>query len=100
MGEKCDGFARRGQAKVNANIAPGCVRREANQIGNELVLRRAAGENLAKTVELPFVQERGQLVRELNLLLPSTRGQAARAPIMAAKSCLSPMHLELHFKQP
>jgi folate-binding protein YgfZ len=40
---------------LNANIALGYVRREANQIGNELTLRTAAGESLAKIVELPFV---------------------------------------------
>jgi folate-binding protein YgfZ len=38
-----------------ANIALGYVRREANQIGNELMLRTAAGESPAKIVELPFV---------------------------------------------
>jgi folate-binding protein YgfZ len=40
---------------LNANIALGYVRREANQIGNELTLRTAAGESPAKIVELPFV---------------------------------------------
>jgi hypothetical protein len=54
MGEKCDGFALRGQAKVNANIAPGQVRREANHNGNELMLRRAAGKSPVKTVEHPL----------------------------------------------
>ncbi len=39
---------------LNANIALGYVRREANQIGNELTLRTAAGESPAKIVELPF----------------------------------------------
>ena len=38
------------------NIALGYVRREANQIGTELVLRTAAGESSAKIVELPFVK--------------------------------------------
>ncbi|MDD5139419.1 MAG: aminomethyltransferase family protein [Verrucomicrobiales bacterium] len=33
---------------LNANIALGYLRREANQIGNELVLRTAAGESPAK----------------------------------------------------
>jgi folate-binding protein YgfZ len=37
------------------NIALGYVRREANQIGNELMLRTAAGESAVKIVELPFV---------------------------------------------
>ena len=41
---------------LNANIALGYVRREANQIGTELVLRTAIGENSAKIVELPFVK--------------------------------------------
>jgi folate-binding protein YgfZ len=40
---------------LNANIALGYVRHEANQIGNELTLRTAAGESPAKIVELPFV---------------------------------------------
>ncbi len=40
---------------LNANIALGYVRREANQIGNELTLRTAAGESPVKIVELPFV---------------------------------------------
>ena len=40
---------------LNANIALGYVRREANQIGNELTLRTAAGKSPAKIVELPFV---------------------------------------------
>jgi folate-binding protein YgfZ len=41
---------------LNANIALGYVRREANQIGNELTLRTAAAESPAKIVELPFVK--------------------------------------------
>lgn len=41
---------------LNANIALGYVRREANQMGIELVLRTADGENFAKIVELPFVK--------------------------------------------
>jgi folate-binding protein YgfZ len=41
---------------LNASIALGYVRREANQIGNELTLRTAAGECPAKIVELPFVK--------------------------------------------
>ena len=40
---------------LNAAVALGYVRREANQIGNELTLRTATGESLAKIVELPFV---------------------------------------------
>jgi folate-binding protein YgfZ len=39
---------------LGATIALGYVRREANQIGTELVLRTAAGEYPAKIVELPF----------------------------------------------
>jgi folate-binding protein YgfZ len=38
------------------NIALGYVRREANQIGNELTLRTEAGESPVKIVELPFVK--------------------------------------------
>jgi folate-binding protein YgfZ len=38
------------------NMALGYVRCEANQIGNELTLRTAAGESPAKIVELPFVK--------------------------------------------
>jgi len=38
------------------NIALGYVRREANQIGTELVLQTAGGESSAKIVELPFVK--------------------------------------------
>jgi folate-binding protein YgfZ len=41
---------------LNANIALGYVRREANQIGTELVLQTVAGESSAKIVELPFVK--------------------------------------------
>jgi len=40
---------------LNANIALGYIRREANQIGNELMLRTVAGESPAKIEELPFV---------------------------------------------
>ena len=40
---------------LNANIALGYVRREANQIGNELTLQ-GTGESPAKIVELPFVK--------------------------------------------
>jgi folate-binding protein YgfZ len=41
---------------LSANIALGYVRREVNQIGNELTLRTATGESPAKIVELPFVE--------------------------------------------
>jgi folate-binding protein YgfZ len=41
---------------LKVNIALGYVRREANQIGTELVLRTAVGESPAKIVELPFVK--------------------------------------------
>jgi folate-binding protein YgfZ len=40
--------------KLNANIALGYVRREVNQIGNELTLHTAAGESVVKIVALPF----------------------------------------------
>jgi folate-binding protein YgfZ len=39
---------------LKANIALGFVRREADHSGAELTLQRAAGESLAKIVELPF----------------------------------------------
>jgi len=41
---------------LNATIALGYVRREANQIGTELTLRTAAGDGAVKIVELPFVK--------------------------------------------
>jgi folate-binding protein YgfZ len=41
---------------LKANIALGYVRREANQMGTELMLRTADGESLAKIIELPFVK--------------------------------------------
>jgi len=41
---------------LNAVIVLGYVRREANQIGTELLLRTASGESPAKIVELPFVK--------------------------------------------
>jgi folate-binding protein YgfZ len=41
---------------LNANIALGYVRREANQLGNELTLRAVTGESPAKIVALPFVK--------------------------------------------
>jgi len=41
---------------LNAGVALGYVRREANQIGTELTLRTTVGESLAKIVELPFVK--------------------------------------------
>ena len=41
---------------LNANIALGYIRREANQTGNELTLRTAAGESPVKIVELPFMK--------------------------------------------
>lgn len=40
---------------LNANVALGYVRREANQPGNALALHSAAGESPAKIVALPFV---------------------------------------------
>jgi folate-binding protein YgfZ len=41
---------------LDAAIALGYVRREANQIGNELKLHTAAGESPATVVELPFLR--------------------------------------------
>ncbi|MDB6029222.1 MAG: Folate-binding protein YgfZ [Verrucomicrobiales bacterium] len=40
--------------KLKANIALGYVRREANKIGTELVLKTSEGNIPVKTVELPF----------------------------------------------
>jgi folate-binding protein YgfZ len=39
---------------LNANIALGCVRREASQIGTQLTLQTAEGETGAQIVPLPF----------------------------------------------
>ena len=39
---------------LKANVALGYVRKEANQIGTELILKTADGESLLKIVELPF----------------------------------------------
>jgi len=44
------------KSPVCGNIALSYVRREANQIGNELTLRTAAGESAVIIVELPFVK--------------------------------------------
>lgn len=41
---------------LKANIALSYVRREANQIGTELVLKTVDGDSPAKIVELPFVK--------------------------------------------
>ncbi len=41
---------------LNANLALGCVRREANQIGTQLTLRTAEGESRCQIAELPFVK--------------------------------------------
>jgi folate-binding protein YgfZ len=41
---------------LNANIALGYVRREANQMGAELTLQTANQNSVAKIVELPFVK--------------------------------------------
>ena len=40
---------------LDANIALGYVRREANQIGTELTLQTLDGKSPVKIVELPFV---------------------------------------------
>ena len=40
---------------LKSNIALAYIRREANQIGAELILRTSAGESSAKIVQLPFV---------------------------------------------
>jgi folate-binding protein YgfZ len=44
------------KSPMAGNIALGYVRREANQIGNELTLGMAAGESLVKIVAVPFVK--------------------------------------------
>ena len=44
------------KSPVAGNIALGYVRREANHIGIELILRTTSDENSAKIVELPFVR--------------------------------------------
>jgi folate-binding protein YgfZ len=41
---------------LKANVALGYVRREANAMGTELVLKTAEEESMAKIVELPFVK--------------------------------------------
>jgi folate-binding protein YgfZ len=41
---------------LHTNIALGYVRREANEIGTELVLQMPGGESSAKIVELPFMK--------------------------------------------
>jgi aminomethyltransferase len=41
--------------RLNAGIALGYVRREANQIGNELTLQMTNGESPVKIVPLPFI---------------------------------------------
>lgn len=41
---------------LKANIALGYVRKEANQIGTELILRQAGGDSAVKIVEHPFVR--------------------------------------------
>ncbi len=41
---------------LKANIALGYVRKEANQIGAELILRQAGGDSAVKVVALPFVR--------------------------------------------
>lgn len=55
-GEKEVGFITSAVASptLNANIALGYVRRETNQIGEELSLRFAEGESVVKLVELPY----------------------------------------------
>jgi folate-binding protein YgfZ len=44
---------------LNANIALGYVRREANSVETELTLRTANGESQARVAELPFREEAG-----------------------------------------
>jgi folate-binding protein YgfZ len=42
--------------RMNAKIALGYIKREANQPGTELILRTGEGESRAQIVELPFVK--------------------------------------------
>jgi folate-binding protein YgfZ len=44
------------KSPLAGKIALGYVRREINQIGNELILRTASGESAARIVALPFVK--------------------------------------------
>jgi len=55
-GEKEVGYITSATASpaLNANVALGYIRREANQIGTELTLRTANGDSLSKIVKLPF----------------------------------------------
>jgi folate-binding protein YgfZ len=56
LGEKEVGYVTSAIASPSfkANIALGYIRREANKIGTELILRSQHGESAAKIVELPF----------------------------------------------
>jgi glycine cleavage system aminomethyltransferase T len=42
---------------MKTNIALGYVRKDANQIGSELILKAAGGESRARVVDLPFTNE-------------------------------------------
>jgi len=55
-GEKESGYVTSAAAspKLRANIALGYVRKEANELGTELILRTPRGESAARIVELPF----------------------------------------------
>jgi folate-binding protein YgfZ len=56
LGEKEVGYITSAIASptFNTNIALGYVRREANRIGTELILRTKDGDTAAKIVDLPF----------------------------------------------
>jgi folate-binding protein YgfZ len=57
FGEKEIGYVTSAvQSPLFGNIALGYVRREVNQIGNELKLKTAASETSSKIVELPFTK--------------------------------------------
>jgi folate-binding protein YgfZ len=58
LGDKEAGYITSAVASLHlkANIALGCVRREANQIGSELFLQTPPGKVPVKIVELPFVR--------------------------------------------
>jgi folate-binding protein YgfZ len=64
------------KSRTCGNIALGYVRREANQIGNELMLRMAASESVVKIVELPFCNS-SELNDEVKAKLERSRREIA-----------------------
>ena len=61
LGEKEVGYTTSALASpaLNANIALGYVRKEANQIGSELAWHTASGDSHVKVIELPFRASHG-----------------------------------------